>query len=107
MDAAGNAYIAGSTWDATFPATASAFQPKFAGGNVQFPGIPDGFVAKLNSNGSALVWASFLGGTALDQPNTGALDARVNGITQSADFLALNLMDLGGAEFLVEFNPSG
>ena len=40
VDAAGNAYITGSKWDATFPPTVSAFQAKFAGGNVQFPGSP-------------------------------------------------------------------
>jgi uncharacterized protein (TIGR03437 family) len=110
VDASGNAYVAGSTWDATFPATPSAFQSKFAGGNVLFPDIPDGFVAKLNPIGSALVWASFLGGTALDQANTIAVDAGdnvwVTGITQSADFPVSSGFP-GGGEFLVEFNPPG
>jgi hypothetical protein len=74
VDTAGDAYVVGSTWDATFPATASVFQPKFVGGNVPVPGGSDGFVAKLNSTGHGLARASFLGGTDLDQANTIALD---------------------------------
>jgi hypothetical protein len=70
-----------------------------------FAGLPPGYVPP-----GALVWVSFLGGTALDQANTIALDAAgdvwVNGIPQSADFPASNGFP-GGGEFLVEFNPSG
>src|SRR2546428_29409 len=51
-DAAGDAYIAGSTSDPNFPATPSAFQPKLSLANPQTflgPGPPsDAFVAKLD-----------------------------------------------------------
>src|SRR5580658_2279074 len=90
-DAAGNAYIAGSTSDPAFPATAGAFQTKLANpATPPFVGPTDAFVAKLNPTGSATVWATFLGGTAADSAQTIAVDSTgnvwVSGVTQSADF---------------------
>ena len=46
-DAAGNAYVTGSTFDDAFPATAGAFQTARAGDT-------DAFAAKLNPQGSAM-----------------------------------------------------
>ncbi len=48
-------YIAGSTSSATLPVTAGALQSKFAGNT-------DGFAAKLNAQGTALLYATYLGG---------------------------------------------
>ena len=65
--------------DPSFSATASAFQTKLFGA--------DAFVAKLNPTGSALVWATFLGGTGYDQAVDIAVGAATNvwvsGTTQS------------------------
>jgi Beta-propeller repeat len=57
VDASGNAYLAGSTQSTNFPTTPGAFQTVFAGGST------NGFVAKLNPTGSALVYSTYVGGT--------------------------------------------
>ena len=92
VDAVGNAYVSGSTSDPAFPVTPSAYQTVLAGppGNP-FEGPPsDAFVAKLNPSGTAVVWATFLGGSSSDQARTIAFDPAgnvwVSGATQSADF---------------------
>jgi uncharacterized protein (TIGR03437 family) len=114
VDAAGDAYITGWTADPKFPATPGAFQsqPNFTvPANNPFAVPPwDAFVAKLNPSGTAMVWASFLGGSGADVGTRIALDAAddvwVAGTTQSADFPATSGFQ-GGGEFVVEFNPSG
>ena len=59
VDADGNAYVTGSTRSTNFPTTGNAFQVAFGGGS-------DVFVAKLNVTGSALVYSTYLGGSAGD-----------------------------------------
>jgi hypothetical protein len=61
IDAAGNAYVAGETYSADFPVK-SAFQPIKAGSHLINSSTGSAFVAKLTTNGNALVYASFLGG---------------------------------------------
>jgi hypothetical protein len=84
VDAAGNAYVTGETWSLNLPTTPGAFQPALAGGGT------DGFVTKLNSTGSDLVYSSYLGGTQGEFPGRLALDAAgqayVTGATASFDF---------------------
>jgi len=70
VDAAGNAYVTGSTNSTNFPTTVGAFQPVFRGG-------VDAFVTKLNPTGSALVYSTYLGGSRDDQGSGIAVD--VNG----------------------------
>jgi hypothetical protein len=56
-DASGNAYLGGSTTSTDLPGvTAGSLQPANAGSN-------DGFVAKINAAGSAILWATYFGGT--------------------------------------------
>ena len=93
VDAAGNAYLVGQTSDPKFPATAGAYLSTFNGPSTPpvYPPPPtDAFVAKLNPAGSAMVWATFVGGAALDRAQAVALDASggvwVTGMTQSPDF---------------------
>jgi hypothetical protein len=56
LDADGHAYIAGSTNDTDFPATAGVVQSSNHG-------IDDGFVAEFETDGSTLVFATYLGGS--------------------------------------------
>lgn len=71
VDAAGNAHVVGATNSANFPATAGAFDTSFNGGS-------DGYVTKLNADGSALVYSTFLGGSRDDVATGIALDASGN-----------------------------
>src|ERR1017187_9311329 len=111
-DGAGHAYLAGSTSDLAFPATAAAFQTALAG-QVAPPlvGPSDAFVAKLNPTGSAMVWATFLGGSGNDQAQTIAVDSAgdvwVSGITRSTDFPTKVSATSNGSEFLAELNSTG
>lgn len=66
VDAAGNAYITGSTISTNFPVRNAYQSVKRA--------EADAFVAKLNSTGSELTYCSYLGGDDLDQ----AFDIAVN-----------------------------
>jgi hypothetical protein len=51
VDAAGSAYVVGTTESRDFPVTAGALQPTFGGENV----VGDGFVTKLDPTGSSLL----------------------------------------------------
>lgn len=55
VDSAGDAYIVGETGSTDFPVTAGAFETTISGGSTSF-------VAKLNSAGSGLAYATYLGG---------------------------------------------
>lgn len=64
LDAEGNVHITGITWSSGFP-TKNAIQPRHADGGSADPSIMeyfgDVFVSKLNSDGSDLVFSTFLG----------------------------------------------
>ena len=83
LDSSRNVYVAGDTTSTAFPATAGAFQRSNRGSQ-------DAFVAKLNPAGSALVYATFLGGSLEDHAAAVAVDAGgtayVTGSTWSPDF---------------------
>jgi uncharacterized protein (TIGR03437 family) len=102
-DAAGNAYVTGSTFDDAFPATPGAYQAKRAGDT-------DAFVAKLNPQGSGVVWATYLGGKGKDAANSVALDGAgtvwLNGTTASADFPNRPGWSQGG-DFVSALNTAG
>ena len=68
VDSSRNAYITGAAMAQGFPTTSGAVQRTFGGG------ASDAFVTKFNSNGSALVYSSFLGGNGADIGNSIALD---------------------------------
>ncbi len=84
VDAIGNAYIAGTASSADFPTTAGVIQPLMKSTS------PEGFVAKLNATGSALLFSTYIGGTWEDAVNAVALaqDGSIvlAGTTASADF---------------------
>ncbi|WP_412675522.1 SBBP repeat-containing protein [Alkalihalobacillus alcalophilus] len=83
IDQGGNAYVTGNTTSPNFPTTAGAFQNNLTASN-------DVFVTIINSIGNALVYSTFLGGSA-DETGWGiAVDqfgsAYVTGATNSIDF---------------------
>jgi hypothetical protein len=87
LDAAGNAHVAGDTKSSNFPVT-NAVQSNYGGG------LNDAFVAKLNADGSALLYSTFLGGTLTDEGRGIAVDSSANayviGFTSSFDFPVTN-----------------
>lgn len=84
VDASGNAYVIGRSNSLNFPTTAGAFQTSYRGGDF------DAFIFKLNAQGSALVYSSYIGGTENDSGLSVAVDASGNahltGGTRSVDF---------------------
>jgi hypothetical protein len=82
VDTAGNAYVTGNTQSPDFP-TMNALFSSLDGGN-------DAYVTELTSDGSALVYSTYLGGSANDVGRAIAVDAAgdafVAGYTGSSDF---------------------
>ena len=88
LDSDGNAYLTGATTSSDFPIV-SPIQPTFHGGAQG-----DAFVTKINADGSALIYSTYLGGSLDDVGQGIALDADgnvyVTGWTASADFPTVN-----------------
>jgi len=90
VDTAGNAYVTGQTQSSNFPTSVGAFQSASGGCSAYYPNQCDAFVAKLNSNGTALVFSTYLGGSSDDSGMGVAVDADgnayVTGNTTSPNF---------------------
>jgi uncharacterized protein (TIGR03437 family) len=90
QDAAGNVVVAGRTDADDFPTTHGVLQTKLAGPTEPYQRFTDGFVAKLNPTGTALIFSTYLGGSAEDRVNDLQIDAQgniwVTGATGSTDF---------------------
>ena len=56
IDQAGNAYIAGGTTSCDFPISSNAFDSTCDSTNY------DGYIFKLNSSGTAMIYGSYFGG---------------------------------------------
>jgi hypothetical protein len=88
-------------------------QNTFGGGEVHFP--VDGFVLKLNSAGSALIFSTYLGGSGGDVAKAIAVDTSgnvyVTGRADSPNFPLKNALQstlLGNSDaFVTNINPSG
>jgi hypothetical protein len=68
VDTSGNAYVAGSTSDQSFPVTTGAFQPNYTtdpSNTALFRST--GYVAKFDATGSKLIYASYLGGNYISE----------------------------------------
>ncbi len=109
LDAGNNAVLAGGAGTIA-PTTSGAYQPASSGGT-------DGYIAKLNPAGNALVFGTFLGGgLQSDKINSIALDADgnmyVTGQTQNTAFPttagAFDQTFNGGEDgFVTKLNPAG
>ena len=103
VDSGGHAFVTGQTRSTAFPTTAAAFQSvdpdasRFGG--AIFGNANDVFVTRLDDDGSALLYSTYLGGTSDDggpagriAGGTGSIDldpsgnAFVAGRTESTDF---------------------
>ncbi|MBI2987758.1 MAG: SBBP repeat-containing protein [Deltaproteobacteria bacterium] len=108
VDFNGNVYVTGSTPSPDFPTTAGSFQTVLRGTN-------DVFVVKLNPQGNALVYSTYVGGSGFEAGRGIAVDssgaAYVAGITNSTDFPTRNPIQAtngGGVDtFVMKLNPSG
>ncbi|MGA3203384.1 MAG: hypothetical protein ABSF12_12945 [Bryobacteraceae bacterium] len=128
LDAAGNAYVAGTSvcpdglecvtpFSAIFPTTPGAFQTSPLNNSSA------GVVAALNASGSALIYATYLSGSvfssqqAQDQVVALAVDAAgdafIAGFTGAADFpvtagaFQTKLPNSNAAAFVAKLNPQG
>lgn len=83
VDAAGDAYVVGTTLSTDFPVTTGVVQGKSAGSF-------DVFVSEVDPTGAKLLFSSYLGGTDDDEGTGVAVDGSgnifVTGFTLSADF---------------------
>jgi hypothetical protein len=86
LDNANNVYVTGSTTSSNFP-TVNPYQ-------AVEPGSYSGFVTKISSNGSTLMYSTYLGGSGFDQPAAIAVDTLgevyVAGGTTSQNFPVIN-----------------
>ena len=106
VDRAGNAYVVGHTDSAEFP-TANALQPTIRSS--------DAFVAKINADGTGLVYSTFLGGSSYEAGSGIAVDsagdAFVSGLTYSTDFPIMNAIQPNyagnGDVFITKINAHG
>ena len=108
VDLGFNVYIAGTTTSTDFPSGVSITGSIPGGSNV--------FVAKLNNSGSALIFATYIGGSADDSSAGVGVDAGFNvavaGVTDSTDFPLINnvvtpTLASGNHAFVAELESSG
>jgi predicted DNA repair protein MutK len=77
LDSTGNVYVTGATLSANFPVTSGAFQ-------TVNQGSYDAFVSKISSQGTSLLYSTYVGGEGSDQSSSIAVDA--NGVAYIAGF---------------------
>jgi hypothetical protein len=87
VDSAGNAYVTGGTRSPDFPTTANAYQGSHSGNTTAY-------LTKFNSTGTALLYSTYLSGSATERGAGVAVDSNGNayvaGYTSSADFPTVN-----------------
>lgn len=109
-DAAGNAYLTGSTNDPDFPATPGAYQTTLNGNPNSSPTPADAFAMKLSPTGS-IVWATYLGGPGSDGANSISLDSSDNVWLTGTDAAGFPGGRLGytasAGDFLAELSADG
>ena len=104
VDSLGNAYVTGTTNSTDFPVTSGSYG-----------GDGDAFVAKINPAGTALVYATYVGGSSQDTGNAIAIDgsgnAYITGYTYSSNFPVVfggtSTFVAGQDAFVTKVNSSG
>jgi len=116
VDRLGGAYVTGETESPDFPATRGAYRETCITVPVRIAIGDDAFVARLTPDGSALVYATYIEGTAFEVGRAIAVDAVGNafvaGLTNSNDFPVVRAVQRafgGGAfdAFALKLNPDG
>jgi hypothetical protein len=118
IDSQGSVYVAGATVSTDFPVTPGAFQTIDPGG-ASSPASTI-FVSKLNAEGTALIYSTYLGGNGGDGVSAIAVDAAgdvyLTGATASQNFpvtsgvlQTVNKATVGSkiTAFVSELNPTG
>ncbi len=108
VDSEGNTYVAGRTEASDFPML-NPVQARYAGGS------DDVFISKLNRDGSALIYSTYIGGSEYDQARSLALDSNgsvyVTGRTDSTDYPVVNpiIPAYAGEQdgFVTKLSPDG
>ncbi|MFN9337858.1 MAG: SBBP repeat-containing protein [Candidatus Kapaibacterium sp.] len=112
LDASGNVFITGTTKSTNYDITSGVFQNTIAGDG-------DVFVTKVNSTGAALLYSTYIGGTALDDANDIVIDgsgnAYITGYAVSTNYdvtAGVYQMAFGGSfffgdAFVTKVNPTG
>jgi len=111
VDVFGNVLIGGSTASPDFPTSDGALRRTC---NASPSGCFDAFIVKISSSGSAIIFASYVGGTGDDEARGVAYDQFGNtyiaGRTDSADFMTtagVYSTDPAAGGFLMKFSPVG
>jgi len=108
LDSSHNVYIAGAANSSQYPTTPGAYQTTYSG-------TQDVFVTKLSSDGSTLLYSTYIAGSGSQAAETLAVDssgnAYVGGTANSANFPvtpgALDLNNAGSAGFILKLNSTG
>jgi hypothetical protein len=95
VDAAGDAYVTGSTQSTTLPTVNPLVSPSTYNLLTTRSGTMDAFISEISADGSTLLFSSYLGGNNIDQANAIAVDQSTGdmylaGNTFSTDFESLN-----------------
>jgi len=117
IDSSGNAYLTGTAYSTNFPVTSGAYQARNKSATA---GHPNAFAAKLNPEGTALAYATYLGGSTGDGGSGIAVDsdgnAYIDGATYSTDFPVTGgavqgtnntSAAVGSNGFVTKFNSTG
>lgn len=119
MNASGEVYIVGNTNSSDFPITSGAYQTSFKGGtSTSYYLQGDAFLTKLKSDGSGLIFSTFMGGTNGDVAYDVLLSSKeeiyVVGYTASSNFpvtpgskIFNNYVNGPSDAFFIKFKPDG
>lgn len=112
LDSLNNMFVTGFTTSTDFPVTPGAFQTVFGGGSNQ----GDAYALELNSAGTALVYATYIGGSGDEIAEGMVLDktnnAYITGYTRSTNYpttagVIQSSCTTGLCGFVTKLNPTG
>lgn len=109
VDASGNAFVGGTTESGDYPTTAGAFDTSYNGNG-------DGFVTKLDANGAALSYSTYVGGSFFETGTSLAIDSSGNAYLVGHTFFSFDFPITPGAYttpisgtdvFVTKLDPTG